>query len=163
ALFVRVLDDGSTSALEVEPGVTSGDCLDGFYQGTRAALRERDRASATLVLGRLDASTIGATIALFERAVGLYAELIDINAYHQPGVEAGKVAAQGVLDRQHRLLAAIMSQESGRTATEIGEQTGDPALATWQILRRLAANQRIMQKGDDPTSATFHAIGSTKP
>ncbi|HGG56998.1 MAG TPA: glucose-6-phosphate isomerase, partial [Nannocystis exedens] len=163
ALFVRVLDDGSTSALEVEPGVTSGDCLDGFYQGTRAALRERGRASATLVLGRLDASTIGATIALFERAVGLYAELIDINAYHQPGVEAGKVAAQGVLDRQRRLLAAVMSQESGRTAAEIGEQTGDPALATWQILRRLAANQRIIQEGNDPTSATFHAIGSTKP
>jgi glucose-6-phosphate isomerase len=32
-------------------------------------------------------------IALYERAVGLYAELVDINAYHQPGVEAGKLAA----------------------------------------------------------------------
>ncbi len=163
ALFVRVLNDGNSSALEVEPGVTSGDCLDGFYQGTRAALRERGRASATLVLNRLDASTLGATIALFERAVGLYAELIDINAYHQPGVEAGKVAAKQVLDRQHRLLAAVLSQESGKTAAEIGTQTGDSALAAWQILRRLAANQRIAQEGDDPTSATFRAMGTPEP
>ena len=32
-------------------------------------------------------------IALFERAVGFYASLINVNAYHQPGVEAGKKAA----------------------------------------------------------------------
>ena len=32
-------------------------------------------------------------IALFERAVGFYAGLVNINAYHQPGVEAGKKAA----------------------------------------------------------------------
>jgi glucose-6-phosphate isomerase len=29
-------------------------------------------------------------IALYERAVGPYASLVGINAYHQPGVEAGK-------------------------------------------------------------------------
>lgn len=29
-------------------------------------------------------------IALFERAVSFYASLVNINAYHQPGVEAGK-------------------------------------------------------------------------
>lgn len=159
-LFVRVLDDGTQAALEVEPGVTSGDCLDGFYQGTRAALRERGRASATLVLDRLDASSVGATIALFERAVGLYAELIDINAYHQPGVEAGKVAATTVLDRQHRLLAAVLSQKTCNTAAEIAQETGDPALAAWQILRRLAANRRILQEGDNPASATFRALGT---
>jgi len=36
-------------------------------------------------------------IALFERAVGFYASLVNINAYHQPGVEAGKKAAGNVL------------------------------------------------------------------
>jgi glucose-6-phosphate isomerase len=36
-------------------------------------------------------------IALYERAVGLYASLVDVNAYHQPGVEAGKRAAAEVL------------------------------------------------------------------
>jgi len=30
---------------------------------------------------------------IFERAVSFYASLVNINAYHQPGVEAGKKAA----------------------------------------------------------------------
>jgi glucose-6-phosphate isomerase len=46
----------------------------------------------------VSAFSLGALIALFERAVGLYAFMIGINAYHQPGVEAGKKAA-GEVDR----------------------------------------------------------------
>jgi glucose-6-phosphate isomerase len=38
AVFVRVLQDRAGGEFEVEPGVTSGDFLDGLYQGTRAAL-----------------------------------------------------------------------------------------------------------------------------
>ncbi len=52
-------------------------------------------------------------IALYERAVGLYASLIGINPYHQPGVEAGKKAAAGILDLQGRVLAALRG-EGGR-------------------------------------------------
>lgn len=29
--------------------------------------------------------SVGALIALYERAVGIYASLVNINAYHQPG------------------------------------------------------------------------------
>ena len=36
-------------------------------------------------------------IALYERAVGYYASMVGINAYHQPGVEAGKKVAAHVL------------------------------------------------------------------
>ena len=46
----------------------------------------------------MNAQAIGQLIALFERAVGLYAHLININAYHQPGVEAGKKAATNILN-----------------------------------------------------------------
>jgi glucose-6-phosphate isomerase len=44
-------------------------------------------------------ATVGALIALYDRAVGFYATLVNINAYHQPGVEAGKKAAAGVSRR----------------------------------------------------------------
>ena len=37
---------------------------------------------------------VGLLIALYERAVGFYATLVNINAYHQPGVEAGKKASE---------------------------------------------------------------------
>jgi glucose-6-phosphate isomerase len=37
-----------------------------------------------------NAFNLGALIALYERAVGFYGPLVNINAYDQPGVEAGK-------------------------------------------------------------------------
>ena len=127
ALFVAVLEDGGQN-VEVEPGVTTGDYLLGFLLGTRRALSEAGRPSTTLVLDRVDAPTLGAVIALFERAVGLYAELVDLNAYHQPGVEAGKKAAAEVLELQARILAG-----------EPIEDSDDAAL----LRRHLAANGRL--------------------
>ena len=152
ATFVRVLAD--TPSIEVEPGVTSGDCLDGFYQGTRAALAERRRPSVTITLDRLDAPALGAVIALFERTVGLYAELLDINAYHQPGVEAGKLAAKAVLELQRRLLAAL--GPAPKTLQELAAAAGSDAFAVWQVARRLAANGRIHGENlHDPQRARF--------
>lgn len=156
AVFVRVLRDHAGPALEVEPQVTSGDCLDGFYQGTRAALAENGRASATIVLPDVDAASLGALIALFERAVGIYAELIDINAYHQPGVEAGKQAAKSVLALQRRLLAALPGAP-GKTCRELAALLDADPVTTWQVLRHLAANDRgVRSEGaGDPAAARF--------
>src|SRR5262249_21493993 len=116
AVFIRVLESGG-SALEVEPGVTAGDYLHGFLLGTRAALYDNERESLTITIPRVDARTVGALIALFERTVGLYASLIGINAYHQPGVEAGKKAAASVLELQGRVLAALSA--SPQTAEQV--------------------------------------------
>lgn len=66
-----------------------------------------DRASITLTIKQVDAPTVGVLIALFERAVGLYASLLGINAYHQPGVEAGKKAAAETLLLRAKVLAAL--------------------------------------------------------
>jgi glucose-6-phosphate isomerase len=160
AVFVRVLRDQDARALEVEPGVTSGDCLDGFYQGTRAALAENGRASATLVLRECDAVRLGALIALFERAVGVYAELVDVNAYHQPGVEAGKQAAKSVLALQTRLLAALPEAPAGKTCRELAEALRADPTAVWQVLRHLAANDRgvVVDHLADPAAARFARV-----
>ena len=56
-------------------------------------LSENERVSLTLTIKEVSPFTVGVLIALFERAVGFYASLVNINAYHQPGVEAGKKAA----------------------------------------------------------------------
>jgi glucose-6-phosphate isomerase len=159
AVFVRVLRDQQhqPGLLEVESHVTSGDCLDGFYQGTRAALAERGRASATIVLREVSAFTLGALIALFERAVGIYAELVDVNAYHQPGVEAGKQAARAVLALQVRVLAALPEAPAGKTCRELADTLRVDPFAVWQVLRHLAANDRgvVVDSLADPTSARF--------
>ena len=74
-----------------------GDYLSGFLQGTRSALTEGDRQNLTITIRQFNETSLGALIALFERAVGFYAEIVNINAYHQPGVEAGKKAASDIL------------------------------------------------------------------
>jgi len=104
--FIRVHRERQTSAgppLEVEPGITSGDYLEGFLLGTRQALYESGRDSITLSLEEVTARSVGALIAIYERAVGLYASLVGINAYHQPGVEAGKKAAAAVIDLKGKI------------------------------------------------------------
>ncbi|HEX4592578.1 MAG TPA: glucose-6-phosphate isomerase, partial [Gemmataceae bacterium] len=155
AVFVRVLEDGGPPD-EVEPGVTCGDYLDGFWAGTRRALYENDRQSITITVPRVDARTVGALIALFERTVGFYASLVGINAYHQPGVEAGKKAAAAVLAMQARAVAALSAEP--RTAEQIAG-SADAAEAVFAILTHLAANGRA-KTGDelDPAKRTFQRV-----
>ncbi len=115
AVFVEIGETAVGPALTVaDGGVTSGDFLQGFLRGTRDALTGNARESITVSLERLDARGLGALIALFERAVSFYASLVDVNAYHQPGVEAGKKAAGQFLDG---LLAVAGAMPSGAAAT----------------------------------------------
>ncbi len=144
--FVEVLEDGG-SPLEVHGGALAGDFLSGFLAGTRAALSEAGRRSMTLTIPRVDALHLGALVALFERAVSFYASLVDINAYHQPGVEAGKKAATKLLALQDTLLEALTEGASGDAATLAAKVDAD-AKDVFHILRHLAANGRVAAEGE---------------
>ncbi len=146
--FIEVLEDGGgpVGSLEVEPQVTIGDYLSGFLAGTRRALADVGRSSITLTLDRVDAFRVGALIALYERAVGLYAGLIEINAYHQPGVEAGKKAAGAVLALQRTLLGRLAEGHRGTADALAADLKADPA-DVHHVLRHLAANGRITRTG----------------
>ncbi len=151
ATFVRVLEPGG-EPLEVEPGVTAGDYLHGLLLGTRAALFENGRASLTLTVPRVDARTVGALIALFERAVGLYASLIGVNAYHQPGVEAGKKAATALLTLQGKVLAALTPEPRDAPAIAAAAGTPDDVEAVFLLLEHLAASGRARAEGVGPAA-----------
>jgi glucose-6-phosphate isomerase len=159
-VFVRVLRDRHGADLMVEDGVTSGDYLDGFFQGTQGALYESGRTSVTLTLQQLDERSLAALIALFERAVGLYAELCDLNAYHQPGVEAGKQAAAVVLDLQRRVWAALPVGGEPASAAALARQLEAPVLAVWNVLQHLAANRAELHGAglQDPATARFRRL-----
>jgi glucose-6-phosphate isomerase len=160
AVFVRVLEDGGPPR-EVEPGATAGDYLHGFLLGTRAALFENGRESMTITVPRVDARTVGGLIALFERAVGLYADLVEINAYHQPGVEAGKKAAASVLALQAKVLAAL--SDAPRSAEQVAAAAGSPEAveAVFLILEHLAANGRArVADSGRPEGTTFCRHGA---
>ena len=156
ATFIEVLED--VADIPVLDGECAGDFLDGFLQGTRAALTEGGRQSMSISMRRFDARRLGALIALFERAVGLYGELVNINAYHQPGVEAGKKAAASVLDLQSRV-ETLLETGTAQTVAEINQAMGeDREESIFWILRHLVTNDRGYRAEGDwskPTTLRF--------
>ncbi|MCS7293427.1 MAG: glucose-6-phosphate isomerase [Gloeomargarita sp. SKYBB_i_bin120] len=142
--FIEVLRDRESGDWEIEPGITTGDYLSGFLQGTRQALYEKGRESITITIREVTPKTVAALIALYERAVGLYASLINVNAYHQPGVEAGKKAASAILQLQRQLLKTLRDYPNGLTLAEIAQkvQAPDEIETIYKILRHLEANKR---------------------
>ena len=156
ATFIEVREDRPDGArLEVEPGVTSGDYLQGFLRGTRTALYENGRDSLTISIPEVTAFHLGALIALYERAVGFYGMLVGINAYHQPGVEAGKKAATEVLALQAKVQAALGGESMNAVA--LAAKLGASPEAVYHTLTHLAANDPAVRRteGGAPTEATF--------
>jgi glucose-6-phosphate isomerase len=161
--FIEVLADRAGDSIEVEPKTTSGDFLTGFLLGTRAALHEKGRESVTITVKEVSPFTVGVLIALFERAVGFYASLVNVNAYHQPGVEAGKKAAGTVLALQQKLVAHLAANVGksftvAEIAAAISAQGQEETL--FKVGAHLAANVgRGVQKsgGASPGEAKFAA------
>jgi glucose-6-phosphate isomerase len=160
AVFIEVLKDREGASPEVEPGVSSGDYLQAFLLGTREALSGSGRANITITLQQVDARSIGMLIALFERAVGLYANLLGINAYHQPGVEAGKKAAAETLKIRAAALA-VLAKSKGKwfSARQVCEEIaleGREELV-FKVLQHVSANPGAVSRQDsaDPGLTLF--------
>jgi glucose-6-phosphate isomerase len=142
--FIEVDKDRHGTALGVENGITSGDYLHGFLRGTRSALYESGRESITVNIPEVNAFNTGALIALYERAVGFYGSLVNINAYHQPGVEAGKKAATKLLQLQKQVREKL-SVDRGKTAEEIARSIDADPEDVFHALRHLASNDPQIQ------------------
>jgi glucose-6-phosphate isomerase len=161
AVFIEVLRDRKDESMQVEPGVTSGDFLNGFFLGTREALYEKGRQSITLTVREASPFTVGMLISLFERAVGFYASLVNINAYHQPGVEAGKKAAGAVIALQIKVLGYLAEKKghaltSAQIASGVGAHDGFETV--FKICEHLAANGRVKKApGASATAGTYEA------
>lgn len=151
ATFIEVRKGRESGVFEVEPAITSGDYLQGFLRGTRTALYEGGRDSITISIPEVNAYQVGVLIALYERAVGFYASLVNINAYHQPGVEAGKKAASAVLALQREVRGALGAEALG--AEEIAQRLGADAEAVYHVLTHLAANDKAVALSEGATPA----------
>ena len=103
--FIEVMKD--SMVIPISNGITMDDYLHGFKAGLSKALETRERGVIQIKISEISPSTLGMIIALYERAVAAYAELININAFHQPGVQAYKLASKGIikliLDLEHKL------------------------------------------------------------
>ncbi|MCO4745683.1 MAG: glucose-6-phosphate isomerase [Proteobacteria bacterium] len=149
--YVQQLRDGRNDAIthfiqvlgEPRGSMAMGDLLQDFMIGTRRALLENGRPALTITLETLDGPSLAGLVALFERAVGLYAELVNLNAYHQPGVEAGKKAALGASALRERLVAALVDRE--RRLEDLAEVCGAEVSDARDLLDRLVATRRAVK------------------
>ena len=156
--FIEVRKGRDGASMEVEPGATTADFLQGFLRGTRTALYEGGRDSITVSIPEVTPFSVGALIALYERAVGFYGSLVNVNAYHQPGVEAGKKAAASVLKLLARTRGALSAQP--QTAGQIASALGEDAEAVYHALTHLAANDaRVREIAGADVSADAFALG----
>jgi glucose-6-phosphate isomerase len=89
--------------------------------------------------------------------------LININAYHQPGVEAGKKAAGTVITLQKKVVELLQKEQRSMTAESIAEVLGKPEQTemVFAILRHLAANpdRGIMQNSADTLKEVTFRFG----
>ncbi len=154
ATFIEVRKGRDGDSITVEGENTSADYLQGFLRGTRSALYDNGRHSVLISIEEVSARTLGHLIALFERTVTLYASLVNVNAYHQPGVEAGKAAATVFLDLLNEVRGNLTAEH--KTASEVATAIdGDPE-DVFHCLVHLASNGEVTHtRGKDPQDDRF--------
>ena len=147
--FIEVLSDAMD--IPIDDGIYMGDYLHGFEEGLAAALQQKGRQVIKMRITQVNEFNIGLIIALYERAVAFYAELININAFHQPGVEAYKKASKEIISLLQAVRAELpkLSGKEG-VAAELAEYAGfSDQLSDFEgILAKFAENARE----DNPVS-----------
>src|SRR3984893_4201755 len=158
ATFIQVDVGRQGASIDVDPGITSNDYLHGFLRGTRSALHEKGRQSITISIDRVTPFSVGSLIALYERAVGYYASLVNINAYHQPGVEAGKKAGGRLVEMQKQLTRELGSRKGkATTALDLAKAIQADPEDAFHVLTHLSAPGGTVTRrpGDRASEDTF--------
>ena len=108
--FLRVEDYRANVTIPVGPkeftdieflyGHTLNELMDDEMRATEYALLKSAKPSWCVTLPRVSAYTIGQLIYFFEMMIAYMGELLDIDAFNQPGVEEGKNAAFALMGRK---------------------------------------------------------------
>ena len=138
--FVQVLKDRAGASMEVGEGSTSGDYLNAFMLGTKKAMEDHGKRTLVLTVPEVNAYHVGQLIAVFERAVSIYAIMIHINAYHQPAVEFGKKAAGGLIELKNKAAALLRAEKTAMTAKELAAKLGADESDVFRLMLHLCSN-----------------------
>lgn len=120
--FVVPEREGLPDSLAHLTGKSLGEILNAELQGTRRALQEAGRPTTTWRFDAVQAGDIGAFIFAWEFITAVTGELLDIDAFDQPGVELGKKLAHGLLGRKGFEEWAEMARSGGGDSS--GEAIG---------------------------------------
>jgi len=80
-------------------GHTQGELLKAEQEATEYALLKAGKMNMTITLPEVCSHTVGQLLYLFEVATAFMGELMNINAFDQPGVEEGKNATYAMMGR----------------------------------------------------------------
>ncbi len=78
-------------------GKSLNQLIEAERQGTEYALYRAGRMNQTIILPEVSAYTLGQLLYFFEMTTAYAGELLDIDAFNQPGVEESKIASYAVL------------------------------------------------------------------
>lgn len=81
-------------------GKTLAQLLNSEKKATEIALTNNNRPNLTIKISEVNEESIGALFFLFEAATAFAGELLNINAFDQPGVEEGKIATYALMGRE---------------------------------------------------------------
>ncbi|MCB0282245.1 MAG: glucose-6-phosphate isomerase [Calditrichae bacterium] len=81
-------------------GKTLGGLLNSEKKATEIALTNNERPNLTIKMSEVSPENIGATLFFFQAATAFAGELLNINAFDQPGVEEGKIATYALMGRE---------------------------------------------------------------
>jgi len=95
-------DGGVTSHNELSylKGHSLNNVMKAEFEGTRLALTEQNRPNCTLTIDELSAFTLGQLFYLLELQTAYAGKFYNVNAFDQPGVEAGKINAFAMLGKK---------------------------------------------------------------
>jgi glucose-6-phosphate isomerase len=81
-------------------GHTLNELINYEKKATELALTEAKRPNATILIDEVNEYNLGAMFYMFEVMTAFAGELFEINAFDQPGVEAGKIATYALMGRK---------------------------------------------------------------
>ena len=157
--FIEVLQD--SMILPIDETSSMGTYLHGFQEGLSAALRSKGRQTINITIEEVNEYNLGMIIAMYERAVAVYAEFINVNAFHQPGVQAYKLAAQGILDLRQKFTAVIAELEDfSGTAADFAAKADlvDDEVEIGGLLAKAALNSEVINREYDAEKGWIYSI-----
>jgi glucose-6-phosphate isomerase len=94
-MIPQIVDD----SLAYISGRSFAELMHAEQEGTRQSLAESGRPLVSISIDRVDEHAIGALCMFFELSVAFLGEILDINAFDQPGVERSKVLTKELMSQ----------------------------------------------------------------
>lgn len=97
-------------------GMTHNTLIEAERQGTEYALYVNKRMNQTIIMPEVNAYTLGQLMFFLEMATAYEGELLNIDAFNQPGVETSKRATYAILGNTDAKYDAARKEMTGRPA-----------------------------------------------